>query len=60
MDGNQEVLFEEAASLLTTKRLVADAEGYDFVMHIGDISYAEGFAGTVSFCVWSGIAALWI
>ena len=48
MDDNQEILHDEPPSLITTKRLVADADGYDLVMHIGDISYAEGFAGTVS------------
>ena len=48
MDDSREVLNDEPPSLVTTKLLVADADGYDFVMHIGDISYAEGFAGTVS------------
>ncbi len=48
MDDTQEIIHDEPPSLLTTKRLVADADDYDFVMHIGDISYAEGFAGTVS------------
>ena len=48
MDNSSEVIHTEPPSLNTTKRLIADAGDYDFVMHIGDISYAEGFASTVS------------
>ncbi len=48
MDDSQEILHDEPPSLVTTKRLVADADNHNFVLHIGDISYAEGFAGTVS------------
>lgn len=48
MDDSSELIHTEPPSLSTTKRLVADAGDYDFVMHIGDISYAEGFASTVS------------
>ena len=47
MDDNDEILDNEPSSLITTKRLVADAEDYDFVMHVGDTSYAEGFSGSV-------------
>ncbi len=52
MDDSQEIHDNEPPSLLTTKQLVANAEDYDFVMHVGDISYAEGFGGSVSKKFW--------
>ena len=48
MDDTMEVLHDEPPSLNTTKRLIAEAGNYNFVMHIGDIAYAEGFSTTVS------------
>lgn len=47
MDDTNEVINTEPPSLNTTKRLIPDASDYHFVMHIGDISYAEGFGSTV-------------
>jgi hypothetical protein len=48
MDDTKEVINAEPPSLNTTRNMAAIADDYDFVMHIGDISYAEGFASTVS------------
>ena len=47
MDDSSEVLHSEPPSLITTKRMAEDTNDYNFVMHIGDIAYAEGFASTV-------------
>lgn len=46
MDDSSEVLHSEPPSLITTKRMAEDTNDYNFVMHIGDIAYAEGFAST--------------
>lgn len=48
MDDTREVIREEPPSLNTTARMSAIVDDYDFVMHIGDICYAEGFGSTVS------------
>ena len=47
-DTRQMLLHDEPPSLNTTNRLIAELDKHDFVMHIGDIAYAEGFATTVS------------
>lgn len=48
MDENEEIHDIEPPSLVTTKHLAADVENYDLVLHVGDLSYAEGFGGSVS------------
>ena len=34
-------------SLNTTDRLLEELDGTDFLMHIGDMSYAQGYAAIV-------------
>ena len=53
MDDSREVLGAEPPSVNTTNRLIAEIDNHDFVMHIGDISYAEGFSTSVSSPFWS-------
>lgn len=46
VDMSNEISWEEQASLNTTANLMNDTG--DFIMHVGDISYAEGFGAGVS------------
>ncbi len=46
VDSSNEFLRREQASLNTTARLAN--ESGDIAVHVGDISYAEGFQGSVS------------
>lgn len=48
MDDTREIKNDQPASLNTTARLTAEADEHDFVMHVGDIAYAEGFSTSVS------------
>ena len=48
LDDTRHMLPIDFPSLNTTKRLIAELDKHDFVMHIGDIAYAEGFGATVS------------
>ena len=47
MDDTREVINMEPPSLNTTRRMMAVADAFDLILHIGDICYAEGFGGTV-------------
>ena len=51
MDDTQEYFPGEPPSLTTTKRLIGELDKHDFVMHVGDIAYAEGYSTTVSFVI---------
>ena len=48
MDDTKEIKDDQPASLNTTKRLIAEVDAHDFVLHVGDLAYAEGFATSVS------------
>lgn len=43
IDGSDEYGNYEQASLNTTKQIIKDLENIDMVIHIGDISYANGY-----------------
>ena len=47
MDDSSETIPNEPPSLKTTKWLAAEADSHDFVLHVGDIAYAEGYSTTV-------------
>lgn len=42
-DGSDEYGSYEKASLNTTKQIINDLENIDMVIHIGDLSYANGY-----------------
>lgn len=42
-DGSDEYGNYEKASLNTTKQIISDLENIDMVIHIGDLSYANGY-----------------
>lgn len=43
IDGSDEYGNYEQASLNTTKQIIKDLENIDMVIHIGDLSYANGY-----------------
>ncbi|PUZ67580.1 hypothetical protein GQ55_3G447400 [Panicum hallii var. hallii] len=43
VDGSDEYGNYEQASLNTTKQIISDLENIDMVIHIGDLSYANGY-----------------
>lgn len=51
-DDTQEYFAGEPPSIATTKRLIEELDKHDFVMHVGDIAYAEGYSTTVSVIFW--------
>ena len=49
IDGSLEPIYsEQYPSLNTTQLIMNELNKTDLVLHIGDISYARGFAGVVS------------
>ena len=55
-DDSRQVLKLEQPSLETTRRLVAELNHTDLVVHIGDLSYSDGYGAVVrggSRAVWS-------
>ena len=47
-DGTMQVIRQQPASLNTTRLVLNQLNVTDLVLHIGDISYARGFASVVS------------
>ena len=47
-DGSLQPIYEEYPSLNTTRLVMKEVNNTDFILHIGDISYADGLAGEVS------------
>lgn len=47
LDVTNEIEDFEVASYETTMKLAAEVDSHDFVMHVGDIAYAEGFSTSV-------------
>ena len=46
-DDSRQVLKLEQPSIETTKHLIAELNHTDLVVHIGDLSYADGYAAVV-------------
>ena len=47
VDGSQHVYTRQQPSLNTTAHVISENNVTDVVLHIGDISYAEGYASVV-------------
>ena len=47
-DGSMQPITEQYSSLNTTKQILKDIRPGNFILHIGDISYARGYEGVVS------------
>lgn len=47
-DGSLQPIHEEYPSLNTSRLVMEEVNNTDFILHIGDISYARGYAGVVS------------
>ena len=47
-DGSLQPIHSQVPSLQTTGLIKSDMPMIDLVLHIGDISYARGYAGVVS------------
>ena len=46
-DGSLQPIRSQVPSLKTTRLIESDMPMIDLVLHIGDISYARGYAGVV-------------
>ena len=47
IDDTRQVLKLEQPSLDTTRNLVREMSGYDLLLHVGDLSYADGYEAIV-------------
>ena len=47
-DDTQQVLKLEQPSIETTKHLVSEMGSHDLLLHVGDLSYADGYEPIVS------------
>ena len=48
VDGSLQPIHEQYPSLNTTRLVIKELDQTDLVLHIGDISYARGYAAVVS------------
>lgn len=52
LDDTREVQRYEQPSLNTTKNLIKEMDTHDFIIDVGDISYADGYEPIVSSRAW--------
>lgn len=50
-DDTRQVLKLEQPSIETTKHLISEMDSHDLLLHVGDLSYADGYEPIVGFVI---------